>query len=154
AVTFWHGTTTDEYAGSGVPPVDRAAFTEQVVTKLGTQGPELAKFSTDHEKVKSWLKERKAPVGDMPPKFVSMPSIGCQEYVIAGHVVSLICFTMANGREAHLFMVEKSALSNPPASTGPQYDSMNGWNLASWSDSKMSYVLATNGSMDDLQQLL
>jgi len=31
---------------------------------------------------------------------------------------------------------------------------MKGWNVASWSDDKMSYVLATNATMDDLKQLL
>jgi hypothetical protein len=83
-----------------------------------------------------------------------MPPIGCQQYVIGGHNVSLICVTLADGCEAHLFVIDKGALSNPPASTGPQYDAMKGWNVASWSDGKMSYLLATNATMDDLQQLL
>ena len=159
AGTWWHVSSSSDLASnsaSSVPslPVDRDAFTQQVVTKLGTKGPELAKFSTDHDEVKAWLAERKAPIGQMPPKFVTLPSIGCQKYVIGGHVVSLMCFTMADGCEAHLFVVEKTALTNPPASTGPQYDSMKGWNVASWSDDKMSYVLATNATMDDLKQLL
>jgi hypothetical protein len=135
-------------------PMDREDFTDQAVGELGTNGPQLAKLSSNHDEVKAWLKERNAPVGQMPSKVAAMPSIGCQKYVIAGHVVSLICFTLANGREAHLFTVSKEALKNPPTVNVPQFDKMNGWNVASWSDDHMSYLLATDGSMDDLKQML
>ena len=158
AGTWWHVTSNGDLAGnysSGESaPVDSGAFTEQVLSKLGTSGPLLAKFSTNQDDVKAWLKERKAPIGQMPPKFAAMPPIGCQEYVIGGHTVSLVCFTMADGCVAHMFVVDKGALANPPASTGPQYDSMKGWNVASWSDGQMSYFLATNATMDNLKQLL
>ena len=146
ATSFWRAEQNNR--------LDRLDFVDQVVGELGTKGPELAEFSTDHEQVKAWLKERNAPVADMPANLQSLPSIGCQEYIIHGHVVSVMCFTLTNGREAHLFTVDKSALRNPPSSTGPQFAAMSGWNLATWSDSRMTYVLATNGSMDDLKQLL
>jgi anti-sigma factor RsiW len=147
ATTFWNMGTTAYSA------MDRSDFTDGVVSELGTNGPELAKLSANHDEVKAWLKDQDAPIGQIPAKVAPMPSIGCQKYVIEGHVVSLICFTLGNGREAHLFMVDKGALSNPPGTSGPQYGSKNGWNLATWSDSNMSYVLATDASMDDLKQL-
>jgi hypothetical protein len=61
---------------------------------------------------------------------------------------------MSGGGEAHLFMVDKSALNDPPAMNAPQFDNMKGWNVASWSDEKMSYLLATHSSADSLKQLL
>jgi len=156
--TYWHVTGTGQFASDyythEAVPLDRSAFTEQVLTKLGTTGPLLGKLTTDQEEVKAWLKERKAPVGRMPPKVAAMPPIGCQKYMVGGHAVSLMCFTLPDGCEAHLFMVDKSAISNPPSSAGPQYDTMSGWNVASWSDGRMSYVLATNATMDNLKQLL
>lgn len=159
AGTWWHVMSNGDFANNNSThgdssPVDRDAFTEQVLTKLGTNGPLLAKFATNQDEVTAWLKQRKAPIGQMPPKFATMPPVGCQEFVIGGHAVSLICYTMADGCVAHVFVVKKGALANPPASTGPQYDSMKGWNVASWSDGQMSYVLATNATMDDLKQLL
>ena len=157
AGTWWHVSSSGDLASnssSEALPVDRGAFTEQVLTKLDGSGPLLAKLSSNPDEVKAWLEQRKAPVGQMPPKFAAMPPVGCQEYVINGHTVSLVCVTMPDGCVAHLFVVDKGALSNPPTSTGPQYDSMKGWNVASWSDDKMSYVLATNATMDDLKQLL
>ncbi len=157
AGTWWHVSRSSDLASnssSEAQPVDRSAFTEQALAKLDGSGPLLAKLSSNPDEVKAWLEQRKAPVGQMPPKFAALPPVGCQEYVINGHTVSLVCITLPDGGVAHLFMVEKNALSNPPATTGPQYDSMKGWNYASWSDAKMSYVLATNGTMDDLKQLL
>jgi hypothetical protein len=159
AGTYWHVTSNGDFAnnysaGGESLPVDRDAFTGQALSKLGTSGPLLAKFATNQDDVKEWLKEHKAPIGQMPSKLAALPPIGCQEYVIGGHTVSLVCFTMADGCVVHMFVVDKGALNNPPASTGPQYDSMKGWNIASWSDGQMSYVLATTATMDDLKQLL
>jgi anti-sigma factor RsiW len=147
ATTFWN------VGGNGSIAMNRADFTDQAIAELGTNGPQLARLSTDHEQLKAWLRQQDAPIGKIPPTIAPMPSIGCQKYVVAGHVVSLICFSLANGHQAHLFMVNKGALSNPPGSSGPQYGNKNGWNMATWSDSNMSYVLATDASMDDLKQL-
>jgi hypothetical protein len=135
-------------------PLNCAELAGEVSTALGTTGPQLAMTSTDHQEVKAWLKSRNAPVGDMPPKFAALTSIGCQKYYVHGHVLSVVCFTLGNGREAHLFMIDKTALADPPDSHGPQYDRLNGWNVATWSDSRTSFILATNGTMDDLKNLL
>jgi hypothetical protein len=146
AATFWH------VANYG--PVDRSDYAEAILSKLGDKGPSLALFSADHEQVKAWLKSQNAPLGEMPSKFASVPSIGCQKYVIHGHVVSLICFTLADGGEAHLFMVDKSALADPPGENGAQFGNDKGWNIACWSDSRMTYIVATQESLDNLKQLL
>jgi len=135
-------------------PLDSTELANEVSTALGTTGPQVAMTSTNHQEVKAWLKAQNAPVGDMPPKFEGLPSIGCQKYYVRGHVLSVVCFTLGNGREAHLFMIDKSALADPPDSHGPQFDRLNGWNVATWSDSHTSFVLATNGTMDDLKGLL
>jgi len=146
AASFWHA--------SNFSPFDRADFASQAVAELDTSGPLLALQTSDEDKVKEWLRAQDAPVGDMPAKVGTLQPIGCQKYVIHGHVVSLICVTMANGGIAHLFTVDKSALNDPPGASGPQYGNMSGWNIATWSDNRMTYMLATQSSMDDLKQLL
>lgn len=145
AATFWHVTNFS--------PFDRADFASQAIAQLDSSGPLLALQSSDQAKVKEWLKAQDAPVGDMPTKVGALSPIGCQKYVIHGHVVSLICVAMANGGIAHLFTVDKSALDDPPGTNGPQYGKMNGWNIATWSDNHMTYMLATQSSIDDLKQL-
>jgi hypothetical protein len=135
-------------------PLDRAELAGEVSTALGTTGPQLAVVSKDHQELKAWLKAQHAPAGDMPPKIADLPSLGCQKYYVRGHMLSVVCFALGNGHEAHLFMIDKSALANPFDSSGPQYDRLNGWNVATWSDNRTSFVLATDGSMDDLKNLL
>jgi hypothetical protein len=144
--TFWH------VANSG--PVDRSDFADQALAELDTSGPLLAMTSADHEKVREWLQSQNAPMGVIPAGFESLPTVGCQKYMIHGHAVSLICFSLANGGVAHLFVVEKSALNDPPDSSGMQFDNVKGWNIASWSDGRMTYMLATQSSINDLKQLL
>jgi hypothetical protein len=146
AGTFW------QVANYG--PVDRSDYTDAVVSELGDNGPDLALTSADHQKIIAWLKAHSAPVGDMPPRFDEMPTIGCQKYVIHGHNVSLVCFSIANGGIAHFFMVDKSALNDPPAEHGAEFGNVKGWNVAAWSDSRMTYMVATQASVDTLKQLL
>ena len=146
AGTFWH---VAKYG-----PVDRSDYADAVVSVLGDNGPDLAMTSTDHGQIIDWLKAHNAPVGDMPPKFHAIPSVGCQRYEIHGHVVSLVCFALANGRIAHFFVVDKSALNDPPEETGAEFGNVKGWNVAAWSDSHMTYMVATQADLETLKQLL
>jgi hypothetical protein len=146
AGTFWEVSTYG--------PVDREDYAQQILPMLGNDSPHLAMTTPDHDKITAWLKSQHAPVGEMPAKFAAMPSLGCQKYDIHGHTVSLVCFGLENGGEAHLFIVDRSALNDPPEIGRPRFDTMQGWNVASWSDGKMSYLLATHASPDELKQLL
>ena len=147
AGTFWQV--------SNYGPLDRADFADDVLSELDdSSGPLLAMTSSDHEQVKAWLEAQHAPMGPMPAKFEAIPSVGCQKYTIHGHAVSLICFSLADGGVAHLFVVEKNALNDPPDENNMQFDNVKGWNIASWSDDRMTYVVATQSSMDALKQLL
>jgi hypothetical protein len=145
AISFWNVASNDG--------LDRTAFADAALNELNGSGPLLAMQSSDRDKVKAWLQEQNAPIGDMPGKIASIPPYGCQKYIIHGHTVSLICLALANGGIAHLFVVDKGALTNPPGTNGPHYDRMNGWNIATWSDNRMSYMLATQSSLNDLKQL-
>ncbi|MEI9999645.1 MAG: hypothetical protein WDO13_10980 [Verrucomicrobiota bacterium] len=145
AITFWHV--------SRVGPVDRGVYVASILPVLGHDSPHLAMLSSDRQQLMGWLKQQGAPVGSMPDKDVVAP-IGCQKYVVHGHVVSLVCFTMTSGAIAHLFMIDKDALSDPPADNTPEYEDVDGWRTASWSRGRMSYMLATQADMDSLKHQL
>jgi hypothetical protein len=102
----------------------------------------------------AWLKKQNAPTGDLPAKMSTLPSVGCQKFVVQGHNASLICFVLAGGKLVHLFVVDQTALSDPPSSTAPEFKQVQGWSTASWSDGQMSYLLATQAGSDALRQLL
>ena len=110
-------------------------------------------MSPEHEKVAAWLKERNSPMGNLPAAMAQLPSVGCQTLSVRGHTVSLICFTMANGKLAHLFVVRRQDLSDPPGNS-PQFAKVGSWSTAAWSDGAESYLLATQADPDALKQLL
>jgi anti-sigma factor RsiW len=136
-------------------PLAESDFDDATLPLVHNNAPNLAIQSPDHDKIVAWLKDHNAPLGTMPSPMTSLPTLGCQKYVIHGHDVSLICFALAGGREAHLFIIDQKALIDPPGKKVPDFKDMpGGWSLACWSDDQMSYVLATDAGQDALKQLL
>ena len=129
-------------------------YHEVTLTFLGNDTPSLGMMSPDHDKIMTWLKDQQAPMGQLPEKMASLPSVGCQKFMLQGHPVTLICFTIAEGKLVHLFVVHSKDLAEPPTQAEPQFQEVNGWSTASWSDGSMSYMLATQAGTDALRQLL
>jgi anti-sigma factor RsiW len=130
------------------------SFHEATLAFLGNDTPALGMMSPDHDKVMAWLKDQQSPTGDLPEKMSALPTVGCQKIDVQGHSVSLICFNMAEGKLVHLFVVHSDDLADPPTQTSPQFQEVNGWSTATWSDGPMSYMLATQAGEDALRQLL
>jgi hypothetical protein len=129
-------------------------YTATVLPLLNHDAPALAMTSPDHDKIAAWLKEQNAPMGTLPANMTALPTVGCQKFSVQGHTVSLICFVLAGGGLAHLFIVDERALSDPPADNKPAFNQVQGWSTAAWSDGRMSYLLATQAGPDALKQLL
>jgi len=141
------------YAADG--PLARADYAAAALPLLHENAPHLAMVSPDHDKLIAWLKENHAPIGTMTSPMNSLPTVGCQKFVIHGHNVTLICFALADGGVAHLFIVDQDALIDPPKKNEPEFGGMpGGWSIVSWSDDRMSYLLATTSGQDALKQLL
>lgn len=134
--------------------VSTGQYSQAALGFLGNDSPSLAMTSSDHDKIVAWLKEQNAPTGELPSKMTDLPSVGCQKFVVNGHNVSLICFNLADGKLVHLFMVDQDALSDPPSRSAPDFTQIGPWSMASWSDGRMSYMLATQAGADALRQLL
>ena len=133
--------------------LSRGDYMASVLPALGNDNPSLAMLSPHHEKIMAWLKERNAPMGQLPASLASMPSIGCETLSVHGHAVSLVCFSMASGQIAHLFVVDRQALADPYGSS-PQFTEKGPWSMASWSDDTKSYLLVTQAGVDPLKHLL
>jgi len=115
--------------------------------------PGLGLMASDHAKVVDWLQQRHAPTGSIPLHMTTMPTLGCQKFALHGHDVSLICFSLAGGEVAHLFIVDEKALVDPPGPS-PTFAQMDSWSTASWSDGTKSYLLMTEAGPDTLKHLL
>jgi hypothetical protein len=139
---------------SATGPLAQTEYSATVLPLLNHDAPALAMTSPDHDKIAAWLKERNAPMGTLPAGMTALPTVGCQKFAVHGHTVSLICFALAGGGLAHLFIVDQEALSDPPGNNAPEFNQVQGWSTAAWSDGRMSYLLATQAGPDALKQLL
>jgi hypothetical protein len=135
-------------------PLAQTEYADAILPLLNHDAPNLGMMSPDRDKIMGWLKDRNAPMGTMPAKVAALPTVGCQKYEVHGHAVTLICFVMAGGSIAHLFIVDRKALTDPPGNDAPEYNQVAEWSTAAWSDGGMSYVLATTAGADALKQLL
>ena len=138
----------------GTGPMARADYADAVLPLLNHDSPPLAMTSPDQNKLVAWLKEQNAPMGTLPAGINALPTVGCQKFVVHGHSISLICFALAGGGLAHLFIVNQGALTDPPAPNTPEFAMVQGWSTATWSDGRMSYLLATQAAPSALRQLL
>ncbi len=107
----------------------------------------------DHAEVNAWLQQRHAPTGSIPAPMATLPTLGCQQLTLHGHAVSFICFSLPGGDVAHLFIVDKRDLSDPPDSS-PAYHQSGSWSMAAWSDTTKSYLLVTQAGPETLRHLL
>jgi len=135
-------------------PLARTEYAAAVLPLLNHDAPVLGMTSPDRDKLAAWLKARNAPMGGLPVGLTVLPTLGCQKFAVHGHTVSLICFALAGGGIAHLFIVDQQALSDPPGNNAPEFNQVQGWSTAAWSDGRMSYLLATQAGPDALKQLL
>ena len=110
----------------------------------------------DLARVREWLRERRAPDDfTIPGQLNGKSSVGCRVLVWHGQKVSLVCFEIANNKVAHLFVMDRSVLTNSPEGGVPNIQAVgNGIATAAWSDSKRIYIVALEQGERDLRRLL
>lgn len=109
--------------------------------------------SGDLEKVRSWLAERGGAVDfSVPGKLVDLGGVGCEVASVQGTKVTILCFHTGQGRTAHLYVMDRSQLNDPPPSGDPHLRQDGPVAMASWSDGAYSYILAQQGSLDELKR--
>jgi hypothetical protein len=110
----------------------------------------------DLARVREWLRDHRAPDDFViPGQLNGKSSIGCRVFSWDGQRVSLVCFGIADNKVAHLFVMDRSALTNWPEGGVPQIEAADsGVATAAWSDSKRVYIVALEKGEEDLRRLL
>jgi len=83
-----------------------------------------------------------------------LPAEGCALISWHGQQVSLVCLDRGHDDDLFLFIVDRSALPDPPPSPSAQFVRVNNMATASWTSGDKTYVLAAKGNEDDLRKFL
>ena len=83
-----------------------------------------------------------------------LPAEGCALIDWHGRRVSLVCLDRGADKDLFLFIIDRSALPDPPSGQKPQFARVGAMTTASWTLGDNAYVLASKGSEDDLRKFL
>jgi hypothetical protein len=137
------------------PKTSLAAIDEAIPKLTRTHEHPFATDDGDVGKIRSWLAGNGGDNGFVVPRGLKgIQGMGCEVTAVNGAKVSILCFELHNGGAAHLYVMDRSQLENPPPDLKPEFQERDGIAMASWSDGRHSYILAMPGSDSDVRALL
>lgn len=105
--------------------------------------------------VKKLLAATRSPSPERLPGVIDQHgTFGCKRIQVAGRPATIICFRLDGGKEAHLVVMDNAQLASAPPQLKPLFQTSKNWNMASWSDGKQSFMLATSAGEQELKKLL
>jgi hypothetical protein len=142
-------------ARSQGPRVPLAAIDAAIPQMTRAHEHPFATEDDDIGKIRAWLAGNGGATGfDVPAGLRGIRGMGCEVTSVNGAKISIVCFEMPGGGAAHLYVMDRSALRNPPPEGHADIQRRNGIAMASWSDDRHSYILAMAGSDNAVRALL
>lgn len=83
----------------------------------------------------------------LSPALEKLPGDGCAVFPWHNRKVSMICFTLRQRQDLYLFIVDRSALSDPPEGTELQFTKVGTLTTTCWTAGDTTYLLA--GAVDE-----
>jgi len=103
----------------------------------------------------AWLRANHAPAAQkLPDNLGKLESVGCKTFSWNGIPVSVICFTRPDGGLVHLVSANVPTSSARPPKTAPELVRQGEWATATWHEGDTTYMLALEGSRDQLRSYL
>ncbi len=75
----------------------------------------------------------------------ALPGVGCALLSWRAHPVSMVCLEVGQQNPLYLFVIDRSALADPPPASAPQFARVGKLATASWSQGDKAYLLAGLG---------
>jgi hypothetical protein len=148
-VLIWHNTRPVPVAGWQVQALDA------ILSSIARNESQFDVISSNPADLVKWLRENSAPAGKtLPNDLDKLPSIGCKTFFWRGKPVSLICFTLPEGRAIHLVITNVSTDSDLSIKHQAKVIQQGHWATATWREGDMIYMLALEGSPDQLRGYL
>lgn len=148
-VVIWHNTRPTPVAGWQLQALDA------ILSSIARNESHFDVISSNPADLLKWLRANHAPTGEgLPDNLDKLPSIGCKTIFWHGKPVSLICFTLPEGRAIHLVMTNVSTESDRAIKHEAKVIQQGLWATATWREGDMIYMLALEGSRDELRSYL
>lgn len=117
--------------------------------------------TNDPASVRAYLAENHAPANfRVPPSLRKTTIVGCGALDWQGAKVSLVCFHTGKPlppgvpSDLWLFVVDRSALKNPPDANVKQLEKVNRLMTVTWTEGSKLYLLGLAGDESELKQYL
>jgi hypothetical protein len=145
---IWHETRPAHLAGWQNQALD-------VVLSLVRNESSFNAQSHNANELLAWLRANNAPAAPtLPQNLDKLESLGCKTFSWAGKPVSVICFMRPDGGLIHLVTMSTSAESDRELNRQPRVVEQNHWATATWREGEVVYMLALEGSRDQLRAYL
>ncbi|HEU5397453.1 MAG TPA: anti-sigma factor [Verrucomicrobiae bacterium] len=131
------------------PPPPLTLYQEQMIG-VALRGYAMDLATNNPEAIRTFLSRQGAPADyALPPGVTRLQTTGCAVETWNKAKVSMICFRtgrpLPNGQQNDLwlFVVDRSAVKNSPASKTPVFSSLNQLVIATWAEGDKFYLLGT-----------
>jgi hypothetical protein len=135
-------------------PADLGGFRQSMARAVSGEYKMMLE-TNDLDQIRDFLAKNQAQADyQLTAALESVPAEGCSILNWRGHKVSLVCFDLGNDNDLWLFVVDRTALPDAPATESPQFASVGKMATASWSQGNSTYLLAVNGDTEKLRKYL
>ncbi len=102
----------------------------------------------------TWLHANHAPAAQrLPDSLKKLSSLGCKTFSWNGTLVSVMCFRRPDGGLIHLVTINTYRSGRAHAGK-PELNQQGEWATATWREGEMIFMLALEGSRDQLRSFL
>jgi len=141
---WWHRPSSQDFASY-----------RQTMAHLVSGDYKMMLETNDLNAVRQFLVANHSPADYvLTPEMQKLPAEGCALIHWHGRTVSLVCLDRGADNDLFLFIVNRSAVPDPPVDPAPRFARVGQMTTASWTVGDTSYVLASKGSEDDLRKFL
>jgi hypothetical protein len=148
AALIWLNTRPARLAGWQTQALDVISSLVRMESNFDAQSNQPGELVT-------WLRSNDAPAAQrLPDNLGKLSSLGCKTFSWNGIPVSVICFTRPGGGLIHLVTMNASAGTNRTHEGKPELNQRGGWATATWREGDIIYMLALQGSCDQLRTYL
>jgi hypothetical protein len=135
--------------------LDLAALDARIPKLTSVHEHSFASAKGNMDAARAWLHQHGGAYDFVFPKgLTALGGMECEVLAIEKVNVTILCFQAGNGHTAHLYVVDRSQLANPPPTGTPEMRQLGDYATASWTQGDRSYVLAQRGDIAELSRIL